>query len=219
MKNVLTAITSFLICFLMFLAIIFYPLFIENSKEQTTLKNQASIAYSPLSDTEKLGIKITIEGCTINFLMTIMPKHKTIKIGCLSNKNNSSKQKEYKHQINFSLKGFENTVNFLGGVEIETPYGLPSPAKTNAIIAKDEKLFVYGASLGVLLCDEADLSAERINYYCYALGEVCLKFLKNGNTTLYKHLKNNSQTDISYTDYYDNYKYLKATIKSVSLDA
>lgn len=218
MKNTLTALISFFICFFIFSTTIAYPLFSKKYKEQTVLKREGSVAYSPLPDTEKIGIKITVEGCAAAFLITVLPKTKTVKTDCITNEStNANPKKDYSHSIDFTLKGFENTVNFLGGVEIETPYGLPSPANTSIIIAKDEKLFVYGASLGALLTKAAP-SPERLSYYCYALGELCLKFIKEGDPELYKVLNQNSKTDISYTDYYDNYKYLKEAIKYADID-
>ena len=219
MKNTTTALISFLICFFIFSAIMLYPLFSEKSEEQTALKNEVSVAYSPLPETEKIGIKITVEGCPIAFLITIMPKNGSLKTVCITNEDaNANRKKEYSRKIAFTLKGFEDTVDFLGGVEIETPYGLPSPANTSLIIAKDERLFVYGASLGALLCQDAAPSKEKSAYFCYALGELCLKFIKEGDPELYKFLNQSSETDISYTDYYDNYKNLKETVKFTDID-
>ena len=220
-KPITSGLISFCVCFLIFGLIIIYPFFSHSSEEKTALKNQPSIVYKAPQNYKTISIKIDIEECPVAFLLKILPKNQNLSITCKSKSANGNievfKADEYSKQINFSLYGFENTVNFLGGVEIETPYGLPSPAKNDIIIAKDERLFVYGASLGALLCEEKIPTAERASYYCYVLGELCLKFLKEGSTQCYKFLNNNAETDISYTDYYDNYTSLKETIKYANI--
>lgn len=220
-KNIIIGTISFTICFFIFFIIMIYPNFTSNSAKEAALKNQPSVTYSPPDSVETISVKISIDGCPVDFLLKILPKNQKLNIECRPTFLINSKEKkaigyeksEYTKRISFSLLGFENMVNFLGGIEIETPYGLPSPAQNNEILAKDEKLFVYGASLSALFCEADNPTTERMSYYCYAFGEVSLKFLNNGNTELYKFLKKNCETDISYTDYYDNYKSLKTAIK------
>ncbi|MBO5105817.1 MAG: hypothetical protein J6C29_02855 [Clostridia bacterium] len=226
MKHIIIGIISFLVCFTIFFSLMLFPFFKYEATEKAVLKNEQSIAYNRQQNKESINIKISIEDCPVAFLLRILPKNQKLSISCsyelLSDKSNEKTTKfnnfKYSKQITFSLSGFENTVNFLGGVEIETPYGLPSPSKNDIIIAKDERVFVYGASLGALLCKEPYPTQERMDYYCYALGEVCLKFLKEGSLEAYKFLNKNCSTDISYTNYYDNYKSLKESIKYTDVD-
>lgn len=213
-NKILTGIISFIVCFSFFSSLMIFPVFTKKSEEQTALKNQISVAYSPPQNMEDTNIKITIADCPAVFLLKILPKNQKIKILCGLN----FKREDYSKTIDLTTEGFEEVINYLGGVEIETPYGLPSPANTDEIIAKNEKLFVYGGSLAALLCKQAAPSHERRLYYCYVLGEVSLKFLNNGTTELYKILNKNAKTDISYTDYYDNYKALKSTIKYADIE-
>ena len=212
-NNITTGIISFIISFLLFFTIMIYPFFTQKAEEKAALKNQPSVAYTPPRSEKTTNVKINIENCPTDFLVKISPKSEKITVSCKS----VSKEK-YSKQISFNTEGFKNVVNYLNGVEIETPYGLPSPANTDIIIAANERLFVYGASLAALLCNEASPTAERLTYCCYALGEVCLKFIKEGDTELYKFLNQNCETDISYTEYYDNYKALKETIKYADVD-
>lgn len=212
-NNITPGIISFTICFLMFLAIMIHPFFTQKTEEKTVLKNQTSVAYTPPRSAKTTNVKISIENCPTDFSVKLLPKNEKISVSY-----KEASKEEYSKQINFNIEGFKNVVNYLNGVEIETPYGLPSPANTDIIIATDEKLFVYGASLAALFCNKAAPSAERLSYYCYALGELCLKFIKEGDTELYKFLNENCETNVSYTDYYDNYKYLKETIKYADID-
>lgn len=205
---IITGFLSFSLCFLIFLAILFCQNFTPSSTELTAQKNQPSVPYSPPFSLNA-KIKIRLENCPADFLLEILPKKGKIKVYTAS----KSKNEENFKKIEFTTKGFEKLINYLGGVVIETPYGLPAPAKNGKMLTKNEKLLVYGASLGTLLCEEKNPTPERLNYYCYVLGEICLKFFKEGNTELYKFLNKNSKTNISYTDYYDNYKSLKTAIK------
>ena len=51
------------------------------------------------------------------------------------------------------------------------------------------------------------------------LWERCaLNFLQEGSLEAYKFLNKNCSTDISYTNYYDNYKSLKESIKYTDVD-
>lgn len=219
-KNTATGIISFALSFIIFSFIMLYPFFTKRTEEKAVAKSQNSVAYSPTVEMKEACIKISIEKCPADFFVNILPQKGKIRVSAAANNPESKNlnKEKYTKRISFSLRGFENTVNYLGGVEIETPYGLPSPANTDIIIAKDEKLYVYGASLAALLVETAAPTPERGLYYCYALGEVCLKFLKEGEPDLYKFLNRNSETDISYTDYYDNYEYLKLAVKYADIE-
>ena len=208
-KRAITGFISFSLCFLIFFVILICQNLTFEPKEQTAVKSQSSIPYSPSQTLKSTSIKITLEGCATSFLLEILPENKKINVYS----NPDLKNKKYVKKIDFTIKGFEGLINYLNGVEIETPYGLPAPSKNGKLLAKNEKLSAYGASISALFCGEKNPTAEKTNYFCYVLGEICLKFLKEGDTELYKFLNKNSKTNISYTDYYDNYKSLKTAIK------
>ena len=204
----ITSLITFLICFFIFLTAMLYFVIPKPTNEKTAQKAQSSVPYYNNSGAtiQNAIILLKIENCPIKFFITLSPKASTLSVNYEEPINTD---KKYTHCITFERNGFENTVNFLGGVEIETPYGLPCPAKNKKIIAKDEKLLAFGASLGELLTTEPAPSNERKSYYCYVVKELCLKFFSNCTTESYKFLKKNCETDISYTEFYDNYKSLE----------
>ncbi len=210
MKNftnyILTGFISLLICFFMFFAVMSYLFIPKGNKSEMVAKTNSSVPYSPTIEMPKVSLFIKIENCPVAFNLKISETNQKLLV--THNENLSANEKNTR-QITFDITGFENTINYLGGVEIDTPYGLPSPAKNKKIIAENEKLLVYGASLGEILTSELNPSDERKSYYCYVIKELCVKFLKECTPESYKFLKRNCETDISYTEFYDNYKSLK----------
>ena len=229
MKNILnkslTALSSFVICLFLFLSVMFLSDFPIKHKEKTVAKNQPDIAYSAAQNNIDTNILIDIDACPVQFLAKISSKSKKVSVSCKPKATKKEQglavfdKTDYQKQINLTLLEFESIVNFLGGVEVETPYGLPSPANAEIIITKNERLLAHGASLGALLCKEKEPSAEKMAYYSYILSEICLKFLKNCDTEYYKFLNDNSETDISYTEYYDSFKALNQSIKHTDFSA
>lgn len=220
-KIVSTALISFIICLALFLSVVFLTLMPLESKEIAVTKPQQKVNYFIGNKKISTTILINIENCPTHFFVKLSSESQKVTIYC-EPKNCISqtgtflegfRKDECQKHISFTAFQLDDVINFLGGVELETPYGLPSPANTNTLIAKDERTVVYGASLRAILCKEKEPSATQMNYYGYLLSEVCLKFLKNCDTNYYKFLKNNSETDISYADFYDNFKTLKESIK------
>lgn len=197
---------SLLICFFMFFMVILCLFIPKNPHHMPAEKSESSIPYSSPLPIPSSTILLQIENCPVRFLIKTSPKKANLSVTCTEDFPSENKSIR---NISFKLDEFENTVNYLGGVEIETPYGLPCPAKNKKIIAKDEKLLVHGASLGEILTIEATPSTERKNYYCYVIKELCLEFFSECTPESYKFLKQNCETDISYTEFYDNYKSLK----------
>jgi hypothetical protein len=176
----------------------------SESNYKAAQKAQSLVPYFNVN-TKITYVKTSIENCAVDFLITISHKRKNVSVNCIE--EFSAPENSYK-SITFNLSGFENMVNSLGGIEIETPYGLPSPYKNKTIIAKDEKLLVYGSSLGEILTKKT-ITTEMAEYYCYILEELCIKFLNDCTPESYTLLNQNCETNISYTDFYDNYKSLK----------
>ena len=114
----------------------------SESNYNAVQKTQSFVPYFN-TNTKSTYVKTSIENCAVDFLITISHKNKNVSVNCIE--DFSAPENPYK-SISFDLSGFENMVNSLGGIEIETPYGLPSPYKNKTIIAKDERLLVYGAS-------------------------------------------------------------------------
>lgn len=195
--------------------------------EKKVNKNQSDITYSPSKGDLAVSVLIDIENCPAEFLAKISLENQKVSLSCKPKKCvskngesiNGFNTDEYEKRIVFSELQFSDITNYLNGVELETPYGLPSPANDDITITKNERVMVYGASLLALLTKEKSPTSERMGYYCYALSEICLKFLKNCDLDHYKFLNNNSNTDISYTEFYDNFKYLKVGIKYTDYQA
>jgi len=208
---IFTAFTSLIISLLLFFMVSLY-LFIPNkSNHITAQKNETGIPYFYSDKIKSVTFLISIENCPVDFFIDASSEHESLKVTHTA--KNIAAAKKYQKQIYFDIEGLENFVNYLGGIEIETPYGLPSPAKNKKIIAKNEKLLVYGVSLGEILTDESSPSDQRIAYYCYIIKELCFKFLSECTIDSYKFLKQNCKTDISYADFYDHYEAFKDIIK------
>ena len=206
---IVTSLLSFFICSLMLLSVmlcLFLPDGSDNTPYKTAQKTESTIPYSYSADTKNAEVLISLENCPVDFLVKLSPKAGNVSVKTAP--NNSLKDKSLKY-ITFNVSGFENMINYLGGIEIETPYGLPNPAKNKKIIAKDELLTVYGASLGEILNGEPQPSIERKSYYCYIVEKICIAFLTDCTPERYKFLKQNCETNISYTEFYDSYKSLK----------
>ena len=218
-KFITIALISFIISLFIFSSIMLYLFLPNNSKEITVEKTDASVPYSPPYELKEFTVLISIDNCPINFQAIFSLKNKNIVLSCLPKNSVNSSNEEIKapsdKTIAFTLSGFKNTVNFINGIEIETPYGLPAPAGTGAIIAQDEKLNVYGASICTMFTAEKQPSVEKQAYYCYVMGELCFKFIKECTTESYKTLNQSSKTNISYTEFYDNFKSLKNGITNV----
>lgn len=237
MKNIsrliITSFTSTAICLLTFSIIVLSIFLPEKSNDKTVQKIQSDITYTPNINTIDTTLLIVIEECPIIFLVRLLQKNYNLSVSCMpkfSVNNKKQKLKDCKNKevvthftteecdkkIVFSIMNFEKIINYLSGVEIETPYGLPSPVKNNTTLAINERICAFGASIGALLTSEKQPSTEKMAYYCYIIGELSLKFLNNCDTKHYKFLNQNSKTDISYTEFYDNYKSLKSDIKYVN---
>ncbi|MBQ4131208.1 MAG: hypothetical protein IJD71_02585 [Clostridia bacterium] len=221
LNRALTALISLLICLAIFLTVMFLTLSPYKTSEIAVTKQQQEIGYYTQSIAISASILIDIETCPTLFLAKLTTKNQKITVFCKPKKCMSQtddnldcfNKSEYQRYIRLTALQLDDITNYLGGIELETPYGLPSPANTNTLIAKDERTLVYGASLSALICKEKEPSVTKMAYCCYVLSEICLKFLKNCDTDYYKFLKNNSETDISYADFYDNFKALRDTIK------
>ena len=226
-KKTITALISFLISIFLFLSVLTLSFLPYNSKEQSVNNIKSDVPYSPSKSDLLVKILIDIENCPAEFLAKISLKNQKVSLSCRPKKCvskngesiNGFNTDEYEKRIAFSELQFSDIINYLNGVELETPYGLPSPANDDITLTKNERVMVYGASLLALLTKEKSPTNERMGYYCYALSEVCLKFLKNCDLDHYKFLNNNSNTDISYTEFYDNFKYLKEGIKYTDYQA
>ena len=193
---------SLIISFSMFFMAMSYIFIPQTTKYETAEKTESLIDYFE-SELKDITIIVSVENCPVDFLINIYPKQKDIYVEHSNGSNNQNTR-----TIRFNVSGFENVINYINGIEIETPYGLPSPTKNQTIIAKDEKVLAYGASIGEIITGEASPSRERKEYYCYIFEEICIKFLKDCTPERYKFLKQNCETDISYTEFYNNYKYL-----------
>jgi len=235
-KFLITGFISLLICFSLFFSAMSPIVFSQQANTKTVQKTDSSVPYYPTLISKSCGILLRIDECPVIFLVKFLPEKKTLSIGCMPEKIINSEGKKliafenesgisvlgyekYNKTISFTLSGFENMINYLNGIEIETPYGLPAPAKNNTILARGEKMKVYGASLGIILTEAKQPSSERLAYYCYVIGELCLEFLKECTTESYKFLNQNSKTDISYTDFYDNYEGYKSSINNAVCDS
>lgn len=226
-KKTITALISFLISFFLFLLVLTFSFLPYNSKEKSVNNIKSNIPYSPSKSDLSVSVLIDIENCPAEFLANIYLEKQKVSLSCRPKSyistsgetQNGFDADEYEKRIELSKLQFSDIINYLNGVELETPYGLPSPANADITLTKNERVMVYGASLTALLTKEKTPANERMGYYCYALSEVCLKFLKNCDLDYYKFLKNNSKTDISYTEFYDNFKYLKEGIKYTDFSA
>lgn len=226
-KKAITGFLSFLISILIFSLVFVFSFFHYDQAEKNVNKNQSDITYSPSKSDLSVSVLIDIENCPAEFLAEISLEKQKVSLSCRPKSyistsgetQNSFDANEYEKRIELSKLQFSDIINYLNGVELETPYGLPSPANADITLTKNERVTVYGASLTALLTKEKTPANERMGYYCYALCEVCLKFLKNCDLDYYKFLKNNSKTDISYTEFYDNFKYLKEGIKYTEFSA
>lgn len=232
-RFIITSFTSASICLLVFSIIIFSIFLPEKSNNKTVQKVQSNIAYTPIDTTLNPSLLIVIEECPVLFLVKLLQKNHNLSVSCMpkfSVNDKNQKLKDYKNKetlthftkeecnkkIVFNIINFEKIINYLNGLEIETPYGLPLPAKSNTTIDVNERVCAYGASVGALLTQEKQPSNEKMAYYCYIIGELSLKFLSTCDTESYKFLNQNSITDISYTEFYDNYKSLKNNIAYVN---
>lgn len=179
--------------------------FMPNSRESEVVqKNEYDIPYFT-DEAKNIPLFINIEYCPIDFLINISVKQKNISVNYITDFNNEENIKS----IRFTHSGLENVINFLGGIEIETPYGLPSPYNDQTTLAKDERLLAFGTSIRKIFTEDASPTAEKKEYYCYILEELCIKFLDDCTTENYKFLKQNCETDISYTEFYDNLQSIK----------
>ena len=149
---------SFIISSFLFCATFVYLFIPTTTEDKTVQKTDHSISYSPSSHTKDFTILICIDKCPVIFKSKISARNKNVSVSSMhldyanfddGNANNESIYSGFKNKadksILFTLSGFENIVNHLGGIEVETPYGLPAPSKSGKILAQNEKLYMFGA--------------------------------------------------------------------------
>lgn len=121
--------------------------------------------------------------------------------------------KNIDRSIVLSTEVLKNLTDFLGGIVCDTPYGLPSPAKEKTTIALNETLLMYGSSIVAIIKSVPFPDSERAKYSSKLISLIVQKFLKNADMEAYLLLENSSETDISYSDYYDNRSLLSVASK------
>ena len=232
--NLRLFIASFLVCALLFgciLSLSHLPL-----HKKTAIA--ADIPYAKAYDTRHSDIRIllTVEHLPVFFLLTLMPNRTASALLCLPirsiqnsttrlitplTKSGISKFLGLSGDAVITLtdSALQRLVDHAGGITVDTPYGLPAPSGNGSLLAADEPLHLYGQSVVALLSSEAHPDYDRLTYSAELIGRVAQNFLADFPPEKYYFLKNETKTDISYSNYYDHAALIEACATTMTFTA
>ncbi len=227
-KNFLYFVVSFFLCFATCSAT-FIPLIIPQKQETKPADTNYSYAtYENLS----VDIILVLTDAPLDFYIKLNTSASMCRVTAFAKKSvkNSTQflsasaspkekakffDKSIDRSIILNTEALTNLTDFLGGIVCDTPYGLPSPAKEKTAIALNETLLMYGSSAMAIIKSEPFPDSERAKYSAKIIALIVQKFLKAADMEAYLLLENSGETDISYSDYYDNRSLLSVAGKYI----
>ncbi len=121
--------------------------------------------------------------------------------------------------ITLDAHNFSDLIDLVGGVTVETPYGLTSPANGNKYIADNEVLHFFGDAALSIMFFEPRPHTERLTYYAKITALVSAAALKDFKREAFDFIINKCKTDISYIDFYDNEENLSLCAENIQYSA
>lgn len=109
-------------------------------------------------------------------------------------------------------------INSAGGINTTTPYGIPSPANPEILIENYGCNHIYGQTVVTLLNLFSYPNAEQLCYSAKLIALTVKQFLIDFSKEKY-YILNNSNTDISYTDFYNYRNFLSNCISNTNFNA
>lgn len=228
-KNANIFICTVLLCTLLF-AISIIPTGILKTNSSSAIVAEAPNYTAPYQKRSNAFLCICIDNFPFFFAVTLKPNISSTEVVCIpvfSVQNSISplkypltKQvvseflgKSVDGMIKLSPNAFLNWADRVGGVTANTPYGFPAPSGTNQTLTSNEQLHLYGKSIVTLFLQTKHPDRDRLLYYAELFAGLLKSEICNFTKEDYLFLKNNGETDISYSDFFDNTDILYACSK------
>ncbi len=231
-KNTKIFLCTILLCAILF-SVAIIPTGIFSPALNSTITAEAPNYTVPYQRRGDIFLCVCVDTFPFFFAVTLKPNLSSSEVVCMpvSSVQNSTfklkspltKQnisdflgKSVDGMIRLSSNSFLNWVDRVGGVTADTPYGLPAPSGANQTLALNEKLHLYGKSIITLFSQTNHPDRERLLYAAELFAGLLKAEISDFTKEDYLFLKNNGETDISYSDFYDNTDILSACAKEVT---
>ena len=222
-KHIKAFFISLISCIVVFSVVLCFT--IQPSDSKTHLVTKQNFADAPYETSQKSLLLKTFE-LPVVFLLKLLPKTNSFYVSAIpfnSVKNSSFKFNECKSKeeissfldtkidyvIEISNNSLSEIINFSNGIIAKTPYGVPSPVDDKLINDDDETAKLFSGSAIKILSMNNRPDTEYLKYQAYLMGLIVESFLKDISDEKYFLLKNSTNIDLSYADFYNNKENIK----------
>lgn len=184
----------------------------------------------------KISLLFILKDAPVNFNIEFSPSRETCKVTCFpkalvkksTTELNSNADAndicefldlDIDRNILCELSALSEITDEAGGIIADTPYGLPSPSGNGNILAINERIRIYGNALRQIIATEATPSKDQMTYYSELIALLCQNFLKTADSQKYLFLKERTETDITYVDYYNNSDAIIKSVKNIKFSS
>lgn len=235
-KKLLPFLISFLSCGLIYTVVALVCILPSSQtlSAQQNLNDQPY--YSAKADSLKCNILVTLSDTPYCFFISLNSENSQCEIlffttSCVKNSSTEFDVTNIKHSaeaffglttdrfITLNANSFSDFIDLVGGVTLQTPYGLTSPANKEKYIAADEELHFFGDTALEIMLFENKPDTERLTYYAKITALACSAALKDFKSEAFEFIINNCKTDISYIDFYDNEENLSLCTENIKHSA